>query len=156
MSSSGVVPGRIISTRNINGRFRSVESMAMTTWTSSYVSPLMSLVDLSLVVEGSVKRCAHTYGGVQILAGMRLRYSLLRMFRRMNKVSNASSKASHIKGTPLYSISLITISFDLNRLEHSDKGGTKRSKLRELSGATWRGRSNPPSRHAGYLMSLNV
>ena len=49
MSSSGVVPGGIFSTRNVNGRFRSVESMAMTTWISSYVAPLMSLVDLSLV-----------------------------------------------------------------------------------------------------------
>ena len=46
----------------------------------------------------------------------------------MRKVSNAISKASHIKKMSSYSILLIFIIFDLNSLEGPDQGNKKTSK----------------------------
>ena len=134
MSSSAVVSGGIFSTRNVNGRFRSIESMMMTISTSSYVAPLMSLVDLSLVSGWWCEMLRSHVWRVQTLAGMRLSYGLLIRLRRMRKVSYASCKASHIKGvlSYLHSISLVNIIFDMNHLEYSNEGDTKMSRIRAL------------------------
>ena len=96
----------------------------------------MSLVDLSLVYGLRCEALRSHVWRVRTLAGMRLRCGLLRTLRRMRKVytCNASSKAIHIKGTPLYNISLFTIRFDQNRLEDSNKRDTKMSEIRALLG----------------------